>query len=244
MVELDDGASPRRPDTKIKIYLEPEDADEERAVHRELERFRGGLVLKLAENVAGNVFNRPFPYLALRPVSTSERLPEDLSDDGDPTDDFFVTLKALGVQTESECGFVIMGYKTLHNEDGCGGDLDASWAQWTGAAELARALARDYAVERVHCWKAPNAKQDHFKYLVMIEVAGGDAAMLYAKDTLQRFRIRKMSGYVALYTLWDHGRESARREQREREIEAVRKDTARAREREGGAVGGRREVLE
>ena len=44
-------------------------------------------------------------------------------------------------------------------------------------------------------------KADVFKYTVMIELGGEED--LDARDVLQRFRLRRMSGYVALYKAWN-----------------------------------------
>ena len=187
-----------RPDAKIKLYSSPQTEEEETSNLAELKAFPG-LVLQLSESISGNIFNRPYAFITLRRVTQTEELPADLKNDGDPMDDFFMTLQAAGSETNSDCGFIVMGYKVL--SDAQTPELDATWKDWTGAAELLRAISRDYDVERVHCWKAVNVKPDHFKYVVLIEIEGQN--MLHARDTLQKFRIRKMNGYVALYTFWD-----------------------------------------
>ncbi len=47
-----------------------------------------------------------------------------------------------------------------------------------------------------------NAKPDLLSYSILAELTGRDGGWR-AKDYLQRFRARRMSGYVALYEEWD-----------------------------------------
>ena len=82
--------------------------------------------------------------------------------------------------------------------------MDQTWKDWTGLRELLSSLDHDYLIKRVHCFKACNIKPDVFKYGIIVEIAGEDD--LIARDALQKFRLRRMSGYVALYkTLDDDG---------------------------------------
>jgi hypothetical protein len=51
-------------------------------------------VLQLRENIRGNVFNRPFPFIIIRRIPATEKLPENLKFDGDPLSDYFVTVRS------------------------------------------------------------------------------------------------------------------------------------------------------
>ena len=53
-----------------------------------------GIVLQLRENIRGNVFNRPFPFIIIRRIPATEKLPENLKFDGDPLSDYFVTVRS------------------------------------------------------------------------------------------------------------------------------------------------------
>jgi hypothetical protein len=61
-------------------------------VLRELQSAKG-IVLQLRENIRGNVFNRPFPFIIIRRIPATEKLPENLKFDGDPLSDYFVTVR-------------------------------------------------------------------------------------------------------------------------------------------------------
>ena len=79
--------------------------------------------------------------------------------------------------------------------------LDQKWKEWTGITDLLSSLDKYYIIKRVHCWKSFNEKPDMFKYSILVEI-GGDEDDLWARDILQKFRMRRMSGYVALYRAW------------------------------------------
>lgn len=92
-------ASGPRPDTEIKLYPVLTDQLEQRVALDELSRAKG-LVLKLIENIQGNVFNRPFPYVSIRSIPTSEALPANLKNDGDAFKDYFFTLRGVKRQDQ------------------------------------------------------------------------------------------------------------------------------------------------
>ena len=101
--------------------------------------------------------------------------------------------------------------------------LDKHWKEWTGLRILLKELDKEYLIKRVHCIKGSSQvrqlfksqievlvkylflhffqKPDLFKYAIFIEIAG--ESDLFARDCLQKFRIRRMSGYVALYKRMD-----------------------------------------
>ena len=59
------------------------------------------LILQLKENIKGNVFNSPFPFIAFKRVSSSEKLAENLKKDGDPWTDYFITLDSYKANVSS-----------------------------------------------------------------------------------------------------------------------------------------------
>ena len=79
--------------------------------------------------------------------------------------------------------------------------LDRTWRRWSGLGRLVSSLAHaGYAVRRLHVWRAVNAKPDVLKYSMLLEITSAEEEDdLKARDVLQRFRIGRMSGYVALY---------------------------------------------
>ena len=195
-------------DTEIKVFMDVSDNTE--AERHQLEEVAdafdylkdsNGFVLRLAENIQGNIFNRPFPYIALRHMSSrsAKRIGHD-RDDGDPHKDYFYTLRSVARREirDETVGFVFMGFKVLDNAQV--EMLDLTWPEWSGAREMLRALdGRGYVIKRVTCLKGVNQKADVFKYSIVIEFGGESMSDVGARDALQRFRIRRMSGYVALY---------------------------------------------
>lgn len=165
---------------------------------QELKRAEG-LVLHLAESIQGNVFNRPFPFIAFRPIPSKEVLPDDLQKDGDPTSDYFFTVRSVRREKGPTLGYIIMGFKVLN--DDLMPTLDRNWKTWTRTSELLKRLSKSYLIKRVQCWKANSVKPDIFKYAVMIEISGDDDGE--ARDILQKFRLKRMSGYVAMYKCWN-----------------------------------------
>ena len=87
-------APTQRPELKIKVY--PEDLVNSRkmAILQQLLK-TNALILNLKENIKGNVFNTPYPFITFKRVSSNEKLPENLKLDGDPLSDYFITLKSI-----------------------------------------------------------------------------------------------------------------------------------------------------
>lgn len=193
---MDLDGSRHRPDTKVKLYPQVETHADRGEQLQELKSLGQGLVLQLAENIQGNVFNKPFPFLHLRSIPGNEKLPDNLRLDGDPYSDFFFTVRSVRRDKGKTIGYVFMGFKVLNNDQVY--ELDQDWKEWTGTAKILRSLSRYYAIKRVQCWKANSVKPDIFKYAIVIEIAG-DNDDLEARDILQKFRLKRMSGYVALY---------------------------------------------
>lgn len=198
---MEDEEQQQRPNVQITLYADVSD--------EELNKLRvnsdgGHVVLRINEAVAGNVFNRPFPFVSIREIPRDERLPDDLKNDGDPNTDYFHTLQSVRRERARRgppaCGRVFMGFKVLDND--ADDVLDSRWKDWSGAHVLIRALSKNFLIRSVSCWKAVNVKPDVFKYVVCVEIAedaDSPADLLTVKDILQKFRIRRMSGYVALY---------------------------------------------
>ncbi len=73
----------------------------------------------------------------------------------------------------------------------------------SGTDQLLTSLTEQYDIRKVACYKGVNIVPDVFKYIVLIEfvidVEAGQSD-LYALDCMQKFRIRRMSGYAACYT--------------------------------------------
>ena len=107
----------RKPDIELKIFPLVKDYEENKMMLRELQEVKEGLVVKLVENIHGNVFNRPFPYIHLRNIESNENLPKDLKNDGDPWKDYFYTIRSVyREKKEKTLGFIFMGYKVLNDD--------------------------------------------------------------------------------------------------------------------------------
>ena len=83
-----------RPEVAIKVFPENYFAQNKLQVLHRLKK-TNALILKLEENIKGNVFNTPYPYVTFRRISSSEKLPDNLKMDGDPLSDFFISLQTL-----------------------------------------------------------------------------------------------------------------------------------------------------
>ena len=95
-----------------------------------------------------------------------------------------------------------MAFKVL--DDDKTSKLDQSWKEWTGASELLAKLSPVYEILGVSCYKGVNVIPDIFKYFVLIEVnMDVHKNDTYLMDCMQKFRIRRMSGYAALYTMFN-----------------------------------------
>merc|ERR1712156_258544 len=172
-------------------------------------RKTNALILNLTENIKGNVFNQPFPFITFQRVSSSEQLPKNLKLDGDPWSDFFITLNSFKHESSTrnsssksgsgpKSGFIILAFKVT--DDDSTPIFDRTWAEWTGSAQLTKMLARKYEIRKVACYKGVNVCPDVFKYVTLIEflMYDGDCDT-HARDCMQKFRIFRMSGYAALY---------------------------------------------
>ena len=175
-------------------------------------------LLVLRENLQGNVFNRPFKYILLRKCDEEETKPMFDSDpDKRPIEDYFVTLEKIVsrvshnkepicstemekcVQPE-ERRYVILAYKTLEDNSNLG--LETSWKRWTGATELVAGLSTMYKISNVQFLKGLSITPCAFQYIVVVEIFMDQKLKQtdnYALDFLQKFRIKRMSGYLALY---------------------------------------------
>ena len=210
-------------DTVIKLFEDYSCPKEHESQLKEMLHFlqetKGhGVVLHLRENIQGNVFNRPFQYINIREIEDYEKLPQNLKNDGDPMSDFFVTLRKIksrraataqliqDVYEVDEIRFqkryIILAFKVL--DDDKTSMLDQTWKHWTGACELLTKLSPVYEITGVSCYKGVNLVPDIFKYFVLIEV-NMDVHQndTYLMDCMQKFRIRRMSGYAALYTMYN-----------------------------------------
>jgi len=210
-------------DTVIKLFEDYSCPKEHESQLKEmlyfLQETKGhGVVLHLRENIQGNVFNRPFQYINIREIEDYEKLPQNLKNDGDPMSDFFVTLRKIksrraataqliqDVYEADEIRFqkryIILAFKVL--DDDKTSMLDKTWKHWTGACELLTKLSTIYEITGVSCYKGVNLVPDIFKYFVLIEV-NMDVHQndTYLMDCMQKFRIRRMSGYAALYTMYN-----------------------------------------
>lgn len=83
------------------------------------------LVLQLSENIQGNVFNRPWPYIVMRQMTPSSgkakqhRHTGHIIQDDDPSKDYFFTLRSIRRENgggHKPLGFIFMGFKVLNND--------------------------------------------------------------------------------------------------------------------------------
>ena len=86
--------SEQRPEVTIKLYPENLVQNNKLQILQKL-RKTNALILNLTENIKGNVFNQPFPFITFQRVSSSEKLPKDLKLDGDPWSDYFISLQSF-----------------------------------------------------------------------------------------------------------------------------------------------------
>ena len=232
-------------DTVIKLFEDYSCPKEHESQLKEMLQFLAetqnqGMVLHLRENISGNVFNRPFQYINIREITDYEKLPENLKNDGDPMSDFFVTLRKLKSKRNGQTSaqllhdvytidedrfqkrFIILAFKVL--DDDKTSILDKTWKYWTGACDLLMKLsaAPEYEVSGVSCFKGVNLVPDIFKYFVLIEINmkknHNDTLLM---DCMQKFRIRRMSGYAALYTMYNAKDIKKILEYNENEIEEI-----------------------
>ena len=175
-------------------------------------------LLLVRENLQGNIFNRPFKYILLRKCDDEETNPRlDSDPDKHPIQDYFVTLEKIvsrlphnkepvcSTKMEKYVGpeerrYVILAYKTLEDNSNLG--LETSWKQWTGATELVAGLSTMYKISNVQFLKGLSITPCAFQYVVVVEIFMDQKWKQtdnYALDFLQKFRIKRMSGYLALY---------------------------------------------
>ena len=230
-------------DTVIKLFEDyscPREHEEQlkEMLHFLEETQNQGMVLHLRENISGNVFNRPFQYINIREITEYEKLPQNLKNDGDPMSDFFVTLRKLKSKRNGQTSaqllqdvyntdedrfqkrFIILAFKVL--DDDKTSILDKTWKYWTGACDLLMRISHEYEVSGVSCFKGVNIVPDIFKYFVLIEINmkrdQNDTSLM---DSMQKFRIRRMSGYAALYTMYNAKDIKKIVEHNENEIEEI-----------------------
>jgi len=235
----------REPDTVIKLFLGSKTEEEEITDLREMLEFtktfgklEGTLVLRLREDIEGNVFNQPYQYMIIRNIIPEDTLPSNLKNDGDPMSDFFCTLHKVELRHElTEAGeemiltldtadsggksqqvisrsprlvqnrdsdskrrAIIMAFKVLDDDKTF--MFDETWKIWTGASELLAKLLKMYSVAGVTCFKGVNVIPDIFKYIVVIQFELGEGQDdMFAMDCIQKFRIRRMTGYTAVYSV-------------------------------------------
>ena len=109
-------ATERRPELRIKVFPEDLVNNNKLQILQKL-RNTNALILNLTENIKGNVFNQPFPFITFQRVSSSEQLPKNLKLDGDPWSDFFITLNSFKHQSStrqssSNSGKVLITYRS------------------------------------------------------------------------------------------------------------------------------------
>ena len=210
-----------RPDTLIKLFQDYDCGKEYVNQLNEMLSYlqdekRNGIILHLRESIQGNVFNRPFQYIAIRRIDKIERLPKNLKNDGDPMSDFFVTLNDMKSKRNgqndtdkkefknmrSNNRYIIVAFKVL--DDDKTSVLDNSWGYWTGAKEIISKISSVYDIHRVACFKGVNLVPDIFKYFVLIKLKlGVDQNDTKLLDFMQKFRMKRMSGYAAVYTKYE-----------------------------------------
>ena len=175
-------------------------------------------LLMVRENLQGNIFNRPFKYILLKKCDEEETKPTlDSNPDKRPIQDYFVTQEKIvsrlphnkepvcSTEMETYVGteerrYVILAYKTLEDNSNLG--LETSWKQWTGATELVAGLSTMYKISNVQFLKGLSITPCAFQYIVVVEIFMDQKLKQtdnYALDFLQKFRIKRMSGYLALY---------------------------------------------
>ena len=197
-------ANNTRPEVIIKVFPKNYVAQKEMKVLKELKK-TNALILSLREHSAP--YPCPYPFLYIRKISSTEKLPKYLKDDGDPLSDYFTSLKIIrhsgtsgsGGSGRSKSGYVILAFKVT--DDDRTHLTDQSWPEWSGASKLAKSFSKEYSIRKVACFKGCNVYPDVFKYVVMIEfVMDEEQSDLTAMDIMQKHRIDTMYGYSALYT--------------------------------------------
>ena len=163
--------SKQRPKLKITFYPENVVQSDKLQVLQKLQN-TNALILKLTENIKGNVFNKPIPFITFQRVLSSEE--EELPKlDGDPWSDYFISLQSFK-HTETELtrnlksGFIVLAFKVM---DDCNTQrFDQGWSEWSGAISLTASLSRrKYEIRKVACYKGVNICPEIFKYMVLIE---------------------------------------------------------------------------
>ena len=214
-----------KPDTLVKFFRH-EFKNKEEEVNFELihsdeaqknSETHSGCLLHLRESLQGNIFNRSFQYIWLRNIFVEEKNEMKSKTKGcrDAEKDYFVTLEKRECLTkfidnswqnnrlDSEKRYVILAYKTLDelDEKHCF-SLERSWKDWTGTNNLVNELAKMYKISQVCFLKGLSNVPGSFRYVVLIELLMNfelNQSDNYALACLQKFRIKRMSGYVALY---------------------------------------------
>ena len=81
----------QRPEITIKVYPENLVSDNKLQILKKL-KTTNALILNLTEQLPKN---KPFPFITIKRISSSEQLPKNLKLDGDPWSDYFITLKSF-----------------------------------------------------------------------------------------------------------------------------------------------------
>ena len=119
----------QRPELVIKVF--PKNYVTQKTVKKVLQELKkvNALILILRESTAP--YRCPYPYMYLRRIGSSEKLPKSLKYDGDPLSDYFVTLKtyrcstteagsgnnsSTGSSRKNRSGYVILAFKALDDD--------------------------------------------------------------------------------------------------------------------------------
>ena len=188
----------------------------------------GCLTLQLRESLQGNILNKPYQFILIRNIHEKEKEHYQNFDKANyAVRDYFITLEKrdyLVTLEKAKCQskynfkswqvnekfvstldvevkrYVILAYKTL--DENFNSNFEKNWKDWTGAKQLVQGLATRYKILNVWYLKGLSAVPGIFRYIVVIELCMNKERKQtdnYALDCLQKFRIRRMSGYVALY---------------------------------------------
>ena len=225
---MTDKPSKLTPDTVIKLFGNYSSSKEHENQLREmLQSLMGtsglGVILGLAEDIQGDIYERTFPYIFIRKIEDTEKLLQDTKNDGDPMSDYFMTLVRIKSirpisrvspveqaavhkvdETMHQKRYIVLAFKVV--DDDRTSILDQTWSDWTGTEELLGGLSLMYNVTGVSCFKGVNVVPDIFKYFVFIEiddVKTDEKGRCYLMDCIQKFRIYRMTGYTALYTIYN-----------------------------------------
>ena len=92
-----------RPDVIIKVFPQTLWDQDKSGVLRTLKK-TNALILNLRENIRGGIIS-PYPFIYFQRVGTSDPLPDNLKNDGDPCSDYFMTLKSFRKSTDTKVDY-------------------------------------------------------------------------------------------------------------------------------------------